>query len=49
MVIIRSSKYQALFASGPKDTKGKGKQKNQKTKFDAPKPKVFLLPERISP
>ena len=36
--IIRSSKYQALFASGPKDLKGEGK-KNQKSKFDAPKPK----------
>ena len=32
MGIIRSSKDQALFASRPK---GKGKKKNQKTKFDA--------------
>ena len=39
MGIINSSKYQALFASGPQDMKGKGKQKNQKTKFDASKPK----------
>ena len=39
MGIIISSKDQALFASGPKFTKGKGKQKNQKTKFDALKPK----------
>ena len=38
MGIIRSSKYQALFSSGPKYPKGKGK-KNQKSKFDAPKPK----------
>ena len=36
MGIIRSSKDQALFASRPK---GKGKKKNQKTKFDALKPK----------
>ena len=39
MGIIRSSKDQPLFASGPKDSKGKGKQKNQKDKFDALKPK----------
>ena len=39
MGIIRSSKDQALFAGGPKATNGKGKQKNQKTKFDALKPK----------
>ena len=39
MGIIRSSKYQALFSSGPKATNCKGKQKNQKTKFDAPKSK----------
>ena len=41
MGIIRSSKDQALFASGPKDTKGKGNQKNQKNqkKFDAQNPK----------
>ena len=39
MGIIRSSKYQALFALGPKDMKGKGKQNNQKTNFNAPKPK----------
>ena len=39
MRIIKSSKYQALFAGGPKATNGKGNQKNQKTKFDAPKPK----------
>ena len=39
MGIIRSSRDQALHVSGPKDMKGKGKQqKNQKTKFDAPKP-----------
>ena len=30
--IIRSSKDQGLFALGPKDTKGKGNQNNQKTK-----------------
>ena len=41
MGIIRSSYDQALYASGPKDLKGKGKQqKNPKTKFEAPKPKV---------
>ena len=39
MGILRSSKYQALFDSGSKDSKGKGKQKNPKDKFDAPKPK----------
>ena len=38
MGIIRSSKDQALFASGPKYLKGKEK-KNQKSKFEAPKPK----------
>ena len=37
MGIIKSSKDQALFASSPKDTKGTGNQKNQKTNFDAPK------------
>ena len=41
MGIIISSRDQALFASGPKDSKGKGKQqKNPKTKFEDPKPKV---------
>ena len=41
MGIIRSSHDQALFASGTKDLKGKGKQqKNSKTKFKAAKPKV---------
>ena len=41
MGIIRSSCDQALFASGPKDLKGKGKQqKNPKTIFEAPKPEV---------
>ena len=41
MGIIRSSHNQALHVSGPKDLKGKGKQqKNKKTKFDAPKPRV---------
>ena len=40
MGIIRYSRDQALHVSGPKDLKGKGKQqKNQKTKFDAPKPR----------
>ena len=39
MGIIRSSKVQTLFASGPKDTKRKGNKKNQKTNFDAPNPK----------
>ena len=39
MGIIRSSKYQSLFSSRPKDPKGKGNQKNQKAKFDAPNPK----------
>ena len=34
MGIIISSKDQLLFSSGPKDTKGKGKKKNQ-NKFDA--------------
>ena len=38
MGIIRSSKDQALFVSGPKDLKGKGKN-NQKSKFDAPNTK----------
>ena len=41
MGIIRSSRDQALYVSGPKDLKGKGKQqKNLKNKFKAPKPKV---------
>ena len=41
MGIIRSSCDQALHVSGLKDLKGKGKQqKNPKTKFEAPKPKV---------
>ena len=41
MGIIRSSRDQALHVSGPKYLKGKGKQqKNAKTKFEAPKPKV---------
>ena len=41
MGIIRSSHDQALHVSGPKDLKGKGKQqKNPKTKFKAPNPKV---------
>ena len=41
MGIIRSSRDQALYASGPKDLKGKGKQqKNPKTKFKYPNPKV---------
>ena len=40
MGILRSSCDQALYASGPKDLKGKGKQQNNpKTKFEAPKPK----------
>ena len=39
IVIIRFSKDQEFFSSGPKDKKGKGKQKNQKAKFDAPNPK----------
>ena len=39
MGIIRSSKDQTLFALGPKYSKGKGNQKNQKDKFDAPNPK----------
>ena len=38
MGIIGSSKDQALFASWPKDMNGKGKKKNQKTKFDSPNP-----------
>ena len=38
MGIIQSSKYQALFALGPKDLNGKGK-KNQNSKFKALKPK----------
>ena len=41
MGIIRSSHNQSLHVSGPKYLKGKEKQqKNQKTKFDAPKPRV---------
>ena len=41
MGIIKSSREQALHVSGPKYLKGKGKQqKNPKTKFDAPKPRV---------
>ena len=41
MGIIISSRDQALHVSGPKDLKGKGKQqKNPKTKFKSPKPKV---------
>ena len=41
MEIIRSSHDQALHLLGPKDLKGKGKQqKNPKTKFKAPNPKV---------
>ena len=41
MGIIRSSRDQALHVLGPKDLKGKGKQqKNPKTKFEAPNPKV---------
>ena len=41
MGIIISSHDQALYALGPKDLKGKGKQqKNPKSKFDAPKPRV---------
>ena len=41
MEIIKSSHDQALYVSGPKDLKGKGKQqKNTKTKFEAPDPKV---------
>ena len=40
MGIIRSSRDQALYVSGPKDMKGKVKQqKNPKTKFESPKPK----------
>ena len=39
MGILRSSKDQALFASGSKYSKGKGKQNNSKAKFDAPNPK----------
>ena len=39
MGIIKSSKDQALFAGGPKAMNGKGKKKNQNTKFDSPKPK----------
>ena len=38
MGIIISSKDQALYASSPKDKKGKGKKKNQ-NKFDALKEK----------
>ena len=41
MGIIRSSHDQSLHVSGPKYLKGKGKQqKNPKTKFEAPNPKV---------
>ena len=41
MGIIRSSYHQVLHVSGPKNLKGKGKQqKNSKTKFESPKPKV---------
>ena len=41
MGIIKSSCDQALYDLGPKDLKGKGKQqKNPKTKFKSPKPKV---------
>ena len=41
MGILKSSHDQSLYVSGPKDLKGKGKQqKNPKTKFEAPKPKV---------
>ena len=41
MGIIRFSHDQALHVLRPKYVKGKGKQqKNQKTKFDAPKPRV---------
>ena len=41
MGIIISSCDQALHVSGPKDMKSKGKQqKNPKTKFDAPNPRV---------
>ena len=39
MGIIRSSKDQALFAGGPKVMNGKGKQKNQKPKYEPPKEK----------
>ena len=43
MGIIKSSCDQSLHVSNPKDMKGKGKQqKNPKTKFEAPKPKVAL-------
>ena len=40
MGIIISSKYQAFFAGGPKDTNGKGKKK--KTKIEPPKEKEQL-------
>ena len=41
MGIIRSSRDQSLHVTGPKYVKGKGKQqKNQKTKFDALRPRV---------
>ena len=41
MGIVGSSYDQSLHVSEPKDQKGKGKQqKNPKTKFEAPKPKV---------
>ena len=41
MGIIRYSHDQSLFASGPKDLKGKGKQpKDPKNKFKYPRPKV---------
>ena len=39
MGIIKTSKDQALFVVGPKAMNGKGKQKNQKNKFDDPNPK----------
>ena len=39
MGIIKSSKYQELFSLGPKAMNGKGNKKNQKTNFDALKPK----------
>ena len=39
MGIIKSSKDQALFSGGPKASNVKGKQKNQKTKFDPSKQK----------
>ena len=39
MGIIKYSEDQAMFSLGPKYMKVKGKQKNQKAKFDAPNPK----------